>query len=206
MMVYHANQVPWPVGKPRTSDRKFGKFKTQERPLNISLAAERVERAVRAFTPSGKNLRTKELWMYADAELGARLRFLSNQRPGRDPAVVVRFDLDGKEYVIATDRFTDAAQNLGGIAAYIESVRAQERYGIFEVEDMLGFAALPAPSSAVRRHWTDVLGLESNAAIPTIQAQYRKLAAKCHPDAGGSAEAMAELNDARDEALKEKRP
>jgi curved DNA-binding protein CbpA len=35
-----------------------------------------------------------------------------------------------------------------------------------------------------------------------IEQRYRDLAKKLHPDAGGSAEAMAELNEARKEALR----
>jgi hypothetical protein len=59
-----------------------------------------------------------------------------------------------------------------------------------------GFRALPAPKG---QHWRDVLEL-SDGAIDrgTIEAANRRLAQKHHPDRGGSAEAMAELNIAKD--------
>jgi len=187
MNVFHESQVPWPTSKQKTSERKSGQFKT-----NLSDACDRIERAVSAFSKSV--WRTRELWIYVEAQLGARNRFLANQRASVDPAVVVRFDLDGNTFTIATDRFTDAAQNLAGIASYIESVRAQERYGIFEVTEMLSFAALPAPKS-----W--FTGCTTRAEIESV---YRKLAQKHHPDRnGGDTATMAAINEAKSLAMQE---
>lgn len=183
MNVYHESQVPWPASKAKTSSRNRGQFQT-----NLADACTRIEKAVSAFTRPGQGWRTSELWIYADAQLGAQNRFLANQRSSVDPAVVVRFDLDRTTFTIATDRFTDAAQNLAGIAAYIESVRAQERYGIFEVTEMLSFAALPAPNQ-----W--FAGCATRAEIET---RYRELAMEHHPDRnGGDTATMAEINEAK---------
>jgi hypothetical protein len=80
-----------------------------------------------------------------------------------------------------------------------------------------GFAALPANagpialgSGAKRNNWWDVLGLNLHRFRPPngivradIETAYRALTRKRHPDAGGSQEAMAELNAAREAALKE---
>lgn len=191
MTVYHENQVPWPRNRPYCQDRKNGPFK-----VSIATATARVEQAVAAFILRGKGSRTKELWIYIDgAEVGARNRFLSNQR-NASPAVAVRFDLDGHTYNIAADRYNTPEQNLAGIAAYIESVRAQERNGIFTVEEMLHtFAALPAG-----REWWRVLGVQPDATQDVAEAAYRALVLKFHPDKGGDPEKFREITDAIEEA------
>mgnify|MGYP000848334633 CR=1 FL=1 len=144
-----------------------------------------------------KRSRTNELWIYVEgAEVGARSRFLSNQRKA-SPAVAVRFDLDGRTYNIAADRYSAPEQNLAGIAAYIESVRAQERNGIFTVEEMLHtFAALPDG----RRSWWEVLDVPRDAPVSVAEAAYRALAFCCHPDVGGDPDKFREITEAIQEA------
>lgn len=197
MNVYHETQVPWPPSRKPKATRKNGPFQ-----VNIVSAADRVEDAVRKFSKG--TWRTKELWIYIDGgQVGARNAFLANQRGILSPRVCVRFDLDGHEYNICADSYTAPEQNLAGIAAYIESVRAQERNGIFTVEEMMHtFAALPA-----RVHWSEVLGLPRDARMSAIESAYRARAKKAHPDVeGGSHEAMSALNAAYEEAKAEVQP
>lgn len=193
MNTYHENQLPWPQGKPKTIDRRNGPFKT-----SISNALDRVEAAVSAFTPNRHTWRTRNLTIYCDGgKIGVGGRFLT-QSQFDSPAVVVTFDIDGKEFRIATDRFTKVEQNLCGIAAYIESVRAQERYGIFSAEEMLNFAALPSSSTG----WREVLG--SPMTLGAAEANYRELSQKYHPDKPcGSHEKQTELNAAIEQAREE---
>jgi hypothetical protein len=63
-----------------------------------------------------------------------------------------------------------------------------------------GFKALPAPHG---KHWRDILQLGSSATRIEIEANFKRLSRDRHPDRGGSADAMAELNNARETALKE---
>lgn len=68
-----------------------------------------------------------------------------------------------------------------------------------------GFTALPAPSSN-KRTWREVMKFTADVLRPNrdmVEQRYRELAKERHPDAGGSDEAMTELNHARAEALKE---
>lgn len=194
MNVYHENQVPWPTGRPYTAERKNGPFK-----VSLATAIARVEQAVSAFTKARSDWRTEELWIYVDgAELGARNRFLSNQR-NATPAVAIRFDLDGATYNIVADRYNTPEQNLAGIAAYIESVRAQERNGIFTTEEMLHtFAALPAG-----KEWWEVLGVARSCTRSAAEAAYRSLVKTHHPDAGGDAERFREITEAIEEARRQ---
>ena len=80
---------------------------------------------------------------------------------------------------------------------------AIDRHGGGEVLErtFTGFAALPA--SGAPRDWQVVLELQ-DLLMPTradVERAYRRLAAQHHPDKGGSAERMAEINRARNEAL-----
>ncbi len=49
--------------------------------------------------------------------------------------------------------------------------------------------------------WWDILNVKPDATEDEIKRAYRNRAKWAHPDHGGSAAAMAELNRARDEAL-----
>lgn len=125
-----------------------------------------------------------------------------------DPAVALYFTYKEKPMCFACDRWTRVEDNIQAIRKTIEALRGIARWG---TGDMLqaaftGFAALPAPIVAgMKRDWWLVLELETRS--PTadeINTAYRRLASKHHPDrAGGDAARMTELNQARDEALKE---
>ena len=132
----------------------------------------------------------------------------SAQAQPADPGCAVYWT-DGKQQrCMAIDMYTRVEQNIAALAATIEAMRAIERHGGASILDraFTGFTALPAPIVAgMRRDWSLVLGLAELLA-PTaddVQQAYRRLAAKHHPDRGGDPVAMAELNQARDEALKE---
>jgi DnaJ-class molecular chaperone len=79
-------------------------------------------------------------------------------------------------------------------------MRGIERWGASDMMERAfsAFEALPPP----RSHW-ETLGIRPGSSADAIQAAYRAKARAAHPDAGGSDAAMAELNSARDAALKE---
>lgn len=127
----------------------------------------------------------------------------SGQAEPEDPGVALYFQLDGKPHCMPCDTYLRVADNIVAIAKHIEATRAIDRYGVATVAEMFtGFQALPAPGA--KRAWHEVLELAPAAPVDraTIEAQYRKLAGKRHPDVpGGSHDAMAELNRAREQAL-----
>ena len=127
----------------------------------------------------------------------------------RDPGVAVYWEeRAGARRVMAIDRYDRVADNLAAVAATLDAMRSIERHGGAMVLEraFTGFTALPAPIVAgMKRDWSIVLGLAKLLA-PTandVRQAYRRLAAKHHPDRGGNPAAMAELNQARDEALQE---
>ncbi len=180
MKTYHETQVPWPPHKPRTINRKKGQFSVP----SIAAGAERVRLEVDRFTPAKKPWRTNELWVFAPGQLGASNRFLANHPVPLDPAVVVTFDLDGQSYSIACDTYTLAQQNLAAIAEHIKSLRAVERYGVETIQDLLrNHLALPAATN-----WF------AGCTGPEIDQVFRELVKTHHPDRGGDANTMAEIN------------
>lgn len=200
MKTYHENHIPWPVGKPRTSqnDRKWGLFQCG----SAAAGAERVEESLMKL--NGRRGRITEVWIYADAKLSSRNRFLANSRAADDPGVVVTFDLDGKQFSIAADIYKFPGQNLAGIAQYIEGIRTQERHQIVSGIDQLAFAALPSPGEVGgKRPWWVVLDIPASAAPDKIHAAYRSLVKVYHPDnpETGSHDRYIEIANAHKEAL-----
>lgn len=121
-----------------------------------------------------------------------------------DPGVAVYWKRNGKSQCMAIDRYTRVADNLAAVAATLEALRAIERHGGGTILEraFIGFAALPA----AKKHWGEIFGYKPGeiASADDIQRRFRALAQQLHPDkSSGDHTQMAELNAARDEALKE---
>lgn len=192
-----AYPLAWPHSKPRTvaTQRKDGKFKSNGRDLTVAVAAGRVEDEL-------SRLGARWPIISSNVELTLSGRPRSGQKEPADPGVCVYFDLAGKPYAMACDRYRTVADNLAAIAAHIDATRAIERHGVASAAETLrAFQALPSPA-APRSCWA-VLGLVTGAGTGDIQAAFRRLSADRHPDKpGGSHDAMSELTAARDEALR----
>jgi hypothetical protein len=183
--------LSWPQGFPRWKGaRERGAFKT-----DFDRAVHNVKRSLALFAAdSGRKIETPIL--------------SSNVNPLAmesitDPGVAVWFRWDGVQVCIPVDRYQSPASNLQAIHHIIEARRVELRHGTLQLvhASFQGFKFLPAPKG---EHWRDVLGIAApNPTRDAIEAAYRDLARKRHPDAGGSAEAMAVLNNARAAALSE---
>lgn len=101
--------------------------------------------------------------------------------------------------VMASDRFYTIEGNMRSIGLAIEAMRQLERHGGGAMMERAfsGFVALAPPKSC----W-EILGLKPGASEASIGAAFREKAMQAHPDRGGSHAAMAELNRAKEEALK----
>lgn len=104
---------------------------------------------------------------------------------------------DGREIFWSYNQQQRPVDNLRVIYLAAEAMRMNEVRGIDKLLQE-AYMALPAPKTQ-RDPW-EVLGLRPDAGDDAIEAMYRLKAKSAHPDAGGSDEAMAELNDARDRA------
>lgn len=134
------------------------------------------------------------------------------RRKMEDPGVAVYFMLRGKRMVMAQDAYWDIAANFRSLALAIEAMRQLERHGggTMMEKAFYGFAALPPPEgSKPRRPWWTVMQYSADPkerellSVAEVKARYATLAKRLHPDAGGTAEAFSELNQARDDAFAE---
>lgn len=186
--------LSWPPHIPRSARRESGAFRT-----TLAGAIKNVRDSLRRFAAdSGKKM---------DAVIISSNVTLGEEKPA-DPGVAVWFTWDGLQVCIPVDRYQTVAANLQAIHHIIEARRTELRHGTLALvrASFQGFIALPGPSGAGPRGWREVLRFDPPYGTITrerIEGAYRLCAKERHPDAGGSAEAMAELNQARDEALRE---
>lgn len=187
-----AYPLTWPDNIPRSKAREKGQFKTQ-----LTGALNNVSSSISAFAKdSGKAV--SGLVMSSNVTLGM-------MRPD-DPGVAVWFTWDGMQVCIPVDRYQTVESNLQAIHHIIEARRTELRHGTLALvrATFTGFLALP-PAGKRKRSWRDVLGFH-DIQLPSktmVDQAWKDLARKAHPDAGGTDAAMAELNQARAEALKE---
>ncbi|WP_422097530.1 J domain-containing protein [Variovorax sp.] len=122
----------------------------------------------------------------------------------RDFGVAVYFKYRGQDMCFVCDRWTRIEDNMHAIVKTIDALRGVARWGSGDMmaAAFTGFAALPAPAVP---DWQAVLELRE-LILPTrddIERAYRRLASLHHPDRGGSADRMAQINRAREQALQE---
>lgn len=191
-MTIPAFPLAWPEGFPRRQgSRETGQFKT-----TLAGALKNVTDSLRRFgADSGRTV--QEIAITSNVALGA-------QNPD-DPGIAVWFTWDGEQRCIAVDRYAKPEANLQAVHHVLEARRTELRHGTLALvrATMKGFAlSLPAPGA---KPWWEILQVPQNATLEQIEASYRKLAAERHPDKpGGSDAMMADLNQARDKARKER--
>lgn len=185
--------LSWPQGWTRTPlrNRRRAAFRTGRRELSVYDALRRL---------SGELSRLGAVDEQLSTNVPVRLDGLprSGQPEPSDPGAAVYFLLKGQPTVLACDRWTRVADNVAAIAQHIDALRRIDRYGVGTLEQAFrGYTALPENASA---EWWVVLQVPPDAGREVIEDAYRALARELHPDAGGSHDAMARLNRARDDA------
>lgn len=115
-----------------------------------------------------------------------------------DTGAAVYFDLKGKAVVLACDKWNRAECNVMAIAKHIESLRAQERWGVGNVEQAFrGYMALPNIGESSGMNPWQVLGVSINCTEEQLKEAYRLLVNKFHPDkAGGDKERFLRVQNA----------
>ena len=199
-MSKEAYPLCWPEGYPRTlrADRTlgsavFGYKWTQDRVRRL------LEEEVRRLCGDYPLLST----MIALRQDGAPY---ATQKRIDDPGVAIYFMYGTREVAMACDRYFEIWANMRALALCIESLRRLERHGGGEILDraFTGFAALPASIIPAVPWWTLLGWDDDQGGVHTradVQEAYRRRLMECHPDKGGSQEAMADLNRAREQAI-----
>lgn len=180
----------WPAGLARSprDRREPGQFRT-----NYATAIKNVQTSLRQFGADSRK-------PVSDPVMSTNIDFMGKLKDN-DPGVAIWFTWDKMQVCFAVDRYSTAAANLQAIHHIIEARRVELRHGSLQLvrQTFQGFLALPAP---VGKEWWTVLGVERTATEQEIKEAFHRRAQNAHPDVGGSTDAMAELNTARDEALK----
>lgn len=204
-MTAEAYPLQWPAGRPRTD-----RYRRERAKFDVSFARARDNIVAEVGRLAGR---------YPDPQVVISTNIalrrdglpLANQKQPDDPGVAVFFVYKKQAMSFACDRWDKIEHNMQAIAKTIEALRGIARWG---TGDMLaaaftGFTALPPPPAAgpgapppAPRTWRDVFGTGVRTRAD-LQDVYRRLAGAYHPDRGGDLAKMAELNTARDAALKE---
>jgi hypothetical protein len=123
----------------------------------------------------------------------------SKAREPDDHAVAVYFRIKSQPRVLACDKWDRVADNMAALAAHVEAIRGQLRWGVGSLEQAFGgYKALPAMGAS--KPWHVVLGVKPDAPMETIEARRLALLRQHHPDVGGNSNQAAEVNAAFDDA------
>lgn len=139
-----------------------------------------------------------------------------DSRTFKEPGVALYFERNGRPVTLAQDAYDSPGVNLRSLALCLEAMRAMGRHGGHAIGARVfdGFAALPPPAgSKPKRPWWEVLKYPADQAereamflsATEVEARFKNMAKRLHPDAGGDSNEMTELSAARDEAVVELR-
>jgi hypothetical protein len=185
----------WPSGWTRTEPnrRQRSKYKVSE------------EAAKRDLIHSLKLLGASSVILSTNVRLRNDGLPYASQSRVEDPGVAVYFVRKGQDQVIACDKWDLIGDNFRGVGLAVESLRQLERCGASEILDraFTGFAALPPGGGSP--NWRLELGIEVPWPLTAdeVQAAFREVAKRAHPDKGGSSEWFRRVVAARDAGLAE---
>lgn len=186
-----AYPLAWPAGLPRDAFPEDARFRT-----TFGRARDQLMKEVRMLGAEGEIILSTNIPVRNDG-----LPYAKFAAP-RDPGVAIYFKLNGKPRSFGCDHWRSVEDNVHALSLTISAMRGMERWGVSQMLERVfqGFTALPAPSS-----WRSIFSLGKDADLAAAEAAYKALAKKCHPDNGGTAERMVELNAAIAEARTELR-
>jgi uncharacterized protein with HEPN domain len=186
--------LQWPMGWKRTQYPEMSRFSPG------SVSSESYEVIHQLEMLGATNIVISSNMQYkADGVPYARQQRLA------DTGIAIYFKLNSNEQCIPCDKWTTLEDNLRAIAKTIEALRGIERWGAKEMVNAAfrGFKALPETiimGEHTARAWWEILQVSPNADMDVIEAAYKRLLHKAHPDKGGSDFAFQELQYAFNQA------
>jgi hypothetical protein len=202
-MIAEKFPLQWPLGFPRT------KWPSRSRFGNVSFAAARDH----VFHELGLMLsyqEKKSIVLSTNVPLKNDGMPYATYKTPDDKGIAIYFQYKEQSIVICCDQWDRIEHNLWAVAKTIEAMRGIERWGVsdFLKHSFQGFQALPpADSKQSSKTWWQVMAYSQMPGKQPwdwagVEAQYKSLAKKRHPDAGGTTEAFQELVSAFDQAKK----
>ncbi len=184
----------WPPGWPRTSVRTYAPYRVDQ----ISIAEAR-----NRLCDELDRLKAQRVVISTNLPLNSRGEPRGDVSNPSDPGVAIYFHRKGVQLCFSRDHYNKVAVNLWSLAKGIEYLRGLERHGGAHLMERAfsGFvAALPMPRI---REWREVLECPHCQTLEAARHAYKRMAMQHHPDHGGTADAMAEVNRAWEEAQRE---
>lgn len=193
--------LQWPHGYPRTKYPKSSRFG------NVTFARSRDE----IFSELKLLLSYQQRsTIVLSTNIPLRMDGLpyANYRQPEDKGIAVYFQYKKESVVLCCDEWNKIEDNLWAVAKTINAIRGIERWGVsyFLKRSFTGFQALPPKTEGSNPvNWWEVMGYQQRPGTATwdwagVYAQYKSLAKKHHPDAGGSVEQFQRLADAYEKA------
>lgn len=192
-MTEFAYPIQWPAGRPRTE-----RYLREDSRFQVTPAQAQKEMLAEIEMMGGS-----EVVLTTDMRVKRDGSFFARDLAGGpiDSGIAVYFVRKGVRVCFCCDRYARLWENMRAIGLTVNAMRAIERHGTAEMLDraFTGFAALPAPGAA---DWWTILGVSRDATVDQISAAYKAKAREL--GASGNDAARAELNVARDKAIKER--
>lgn len=184
-----AYPLQWPLGWPRTRYRKSSSYRVTEREARDELLGS-IKRLGGSLSIISSNVPTNN----------NGLPYTGVPAP-QDPGIAVYWVRDGKQEVMACDRWNKPWENMRAIYHALEGLRMMERAGATQIMER-AFQAFALPEGGASG-WRDVLGHDVHTKQEATVA-WRRLAIELHPDRnGGNDEAFKNLEAAYRTAMKE---
>lgn len=190
-----AYPLTWPLGWKRSRSQEHSNFSKKTGPYQRRNVT--INEAVTAVLEELRRMGVKQGKVIISTNLKLRNDGLpySVQREPDDQGVSVWWTEGKSHKVIALDKYYRIADNLYAVAKTIEALRGIDRWGSGEIlqRSFTGFEALPfTPSES----WWSVLGVAAHTPTNDVEAAYRKVRFKAHPDQGGSSDEFNRVQDA----------
>lgn len=192
-----AYPLQWPAHWPRTQHPLFSQFQT-----SLSEASTNLFRQLELMGATN-------IVINSNMQLRPDGRPYARQQTIDDTGVAVYFTLNGEQQCIPCDKWMKLEENVQAIRKTVEALRGLERWGAKEMVNAAfrGFKALPENvivTPYTVRPWHEVLEVLPTASFDVIQAAYKRLLLRHHPDQGGDVVKFQELKQAYDQARKER--
>jgi hypothetical protein len=188
--------LSWPTGIPRTTSRSRSRFGRHGNSHTIHNSRTHIRDEVRRLGGS-------DLIISTDQKVRSDGEPMAAAKEPEDSGIAIYFKLKGKKVCLACDRWKYLWENVYAIAQTIAAMRAIDRWGVSDLLDRM-FTGFVAISPDAGKNWAAVLRVPGDASVEEIKTAYRKRMKEHHPDVGGDPALAAEINNAFNQALKEK--
>lgn len=197
--------LQWPISYKRTRWPEMSRF---DRSLPFGKARDEMFHQANLLLDSAER---KSIILSTNIPLRLDGIPYANYRQPDDKGVALYFTYKKKDVVLCCDKWNKVEHNIWAIAKTVEAMRGIERWGVsdFLEHSFSGFQALPPKAEdQPKRSWWLVMDYQQRPGNMSwdwagVEAQYKSLAKKRHPDMpGGSTALFQELQTAFEEAKK----